>query len=134
MSDTWPDANAVYQRPADTPEHAVRWQSALDQALEGGSLKLSVEWVNHIYLLSGACPRCGHTTSQEVHSVVLHGFKEPKLLDSTFNFDCECGVHAITSDGKTSQSGCGWGGPLTATLTAARFAEANKAYKQSGSP
>ena len=57
------------------------------------------------------CPRCGHDTTQEVHTTIIRGVdKFRRNRQNAFNFDCACDFpHKGAGE---DDKGCGWGGPL----------------------
>jgi hypothetical protein len=110
----WPDAHIAYDWPRHDDANRERWQAALDAALRSRTLRWEATGDPAIVVLSGACPRCGHETSQQVRREPTRGDEGEPGLDPThvhFNFDCMCSHPHSGSDG-VDTTGCGWGGPV----------------------
>lgn len=109
----WPDAEVPYEVPFETDATTERWQQALDAALASGSLRMEPS-LHHpdLYTLTGACPRCGHATSQQVEFAIPTGALRGPEEVARFNYTCVCrGSHV----GGPPRDGCGWGGPIAVT-------------------
>ena len=115
MTESWPNPRIDYDRPSDTAANTQVWQSALDSALEAGTLQWENTHDKDIFRLTGQCPRCGHDTATTVEVEYFRGIDETSWM-VPFNFRCKCGkpgMHAAPDD--IVHDGCGWGGPVEVT-------------------
>ena len=60
----WPDRDAQWEFPDNTPENRERWQRAIDDALGSGALTLTKGAEPNVLWLGGSCPRCDHGLRQ----------------------------------------------------------------------
>jgi hypothetical protein len=114
----WPNSDALFDFPGGQQDASVRWQHALDEGLQSGTLKL-LHIAGATYTLRGDCPRCGHEMAQVLEfRVVLPvsaGSTGGAAESATFDIVCSC--RATTHEGRDpTQWGCGWGRGLPVVI------------------
>lgn len=109
----WPSRSASWEYPDYSEENRLRWQQAIDEALETGALALTASTDGNSLVLEGSCPRCDHHLRQRVRLNVIRGLDKAKAT-ARANIDCSCENEHEGREG--SSRGCGWGGPLPVAL------------------